>query len=590
MRTLPAALAAAVSAGGQQPTLSCTVQDLMVRLSQLCSTGFSASTRTSCILTSAGTLLRAAVAQGANPNTLTIYRVTDPTNIGQWQAAGNQIATTARAESGCCLVQTGGTIRCFYINHAALSLVYRDSTNDGVTWGAETTAKATPASQTGCAGIMAASTTEVYAAWYVYRTAASNLYKITYSGSWSAWSSAGPSSPQWGELWGLALDNYSSPYTIVAGVQMRALQSGIALASTTLTGTTWTAWSSINDMDTPDNGTGFNYPTVHHSSDGYWYAGGNYTDTGAVTGSPANRCYIWRSSDGTTWVPFTVIAPLGIYEVHVFVINGITYAFDNGTVFQGPSTFPSSDVSNDVLDVIIHEKVDDHQSATITLSNESGQYNGSLSIRDNATVALYLGYNGTTVQTHSLHIDAITYDVNPDLQTVTLHCRSSTKLLEQPSRVILNLTNQTVGAIAGFLLRFAGITNYTTSGTTQFSTHVPSFVVTVGEPWHMALRRLGSLYDFDFFSTLTHDVVIQERLASDASTWTYGTDALSCAWQTNADQPNVIRVVGAPPAGTTTNIFAEVTDNANLAASGAHRYEHIVDRMCDTAAKCLLKA
>ena len=587
-RTLPIGMAANITSSGAQPSITVSCQDLQRRLTLLTATGF-ATARTSAIYTTGGSILRAAVGQAADPNTITLYRITSPGTAAQWTAAGSSVATTAMASAGCCLVQTGATIRLFYVNSASKSLVYRDSTNDGVTWGAETVAQTEPPSVSVCTGIAAATTTDVFAAWYLLPQAASIIYRTTNSGAWSPWSNVGPSSPTWGGIRGLQVDATNATRVFVAGVQMRAQQSGFAGSSTTFNGTTWTPFVAQQPMDTPDNGLTNAYPAIHYSSgEALYYAAFNLQDSGSVSTTAQNRVTIWKSADGLTWTRVQTIGNSLSYEAHVLVISGVTYIFDNQTIYSYPGPPAALDPSLDVLAIYLHEGLDEHTAAGIVLSNDANQYNGQPNLKDNAHLQLSLGYDGQVLLTHDLYVDAILYEATAERQTCTITARGVTKFLDQIATNLSQWSSSTVGTISQALAAMPGVTLAALPGTSQFSQVVPSFTLKVGETHWNALKRLGSIYDFSTLATTPQAIKIIERSSTDPSTWSYTTDLLAIAWQTNSDQPNVIRVVGASTS--TTNVFAEVQDRANLLASGAHRYEVIVDRLCDTSAKCLLKA
>jgi hypothetical protein len=588
-RPLPPAITAALAAPGATPTVAVTSEDLPRRLALLAATGAPAA-RTSVLVTASGAILRAAISQHADPNTLTIYRIVDITSPTQWAAAGTVITTNAAALAGCALVQTAGTIRCFWLDASALALVYADSTDDGQTWSAPSTALATPTLMTACTGIAAIASTDVLSAWYAYPQAGSLLLEsVQTGGAWAAAVSVGPSSPRWGQLRGLCAQTSAGGLTVLlAGVQLRAQISGIAGAATTRTGSVWSPWKAIHDMDTPTNGLSNANPTLHHDPiDGYSYACIHLQDDGTVTGQVQNRVSVWRSLDGVSWSLVQAAGNLFSYETHWLNVAGASYLFDNQAVYHAPSPGGPSDLSVDLLALHISERADRSTTFTMVLANRDGQYNDHPALRDNAAVRIALGYNGVTIPTHTAYIDALEYRATPEGQTLHVHARDLTKFLDQICAKFTSLAGLTIGQLAAQIHTLANVPLAPLPATSQFAQVVPCFAIVPGESWYQALQRLGAIYDFQQIVTQDPSIALVERSAGDPSSWTYGQETLGIAWQQSADQPNIVRVVGA--ASGSTNVFAEAVDSANMLLSGAHRYRHIVDRMCDTAAKCSLK-
>jgi hypothetical protein len=549
--------------------------------------------RTAAIITGSGTLLVCVVLQAANPNPVRIRRITSPTTNSQWAATQATLSTNGHAASGAALALVGTTIRAFWCDHTALSIYYSESTDDGVTWSAQVLLKALPAGgYTECTGIAAPTNTDVLSTWYIYPQAASNIFESQYAaGVWGAWTQVGPATPTWGRIYGLTLDaKGGSPYPVIAGVQMRAQISGIAASWSNWNGAggAWTGWTHIQPMDTSTNGLTHPYPTVHFDTpSGLYYATLNLVDDGTVSGLGQQRTTIWSSPDLLQWSLVQSLFANLQYEVHTFLIGGKQYTFDGANVYNAPAAAAPLTLDTDCLSIHITEKVSTPTQFTIVLANDQGQYQNQGQLKDNASILINLGYSADTINTHTCYIDDVMFTAAGTRATCTIRGRCLLKFLDLPCTVYTPFTSQTVSAIAKGILRAANVKAGTVAATSQFSQTIPSFAIVPGQTWLNALKRLSDVYQFDFFCATPPSVKIAERLAADASTWSYGTETLALAWQSSADQPNVIRVIGAPSG--TTNLFAETIDSANLHASGAHRYRHIVDRMLDTNIKCQLK-
>jgi hypothetical protein len=594
-RSIPAALAAAVNATGAQPTISITTQDFQSRYSRLASTGFSAA-RNAAIYSSGSSIIRAAVSQHGDPNTVTAYRIPSPTTAANWPAAAvATLSTNAMASAGVCLVQSGSTIRCFWCDITSQGIKYADSTDDGVTWGAAQTAQSIPPSVTSiCQGIVAESTTSIVCAYQAFTYAAAGFYQTKVAaGVWGAWSGAiGPLTPVWGATRGIHMDASRASRVLVGGVQMRAQQSGFAASATTWDGVaTWSAFASVHEMDTPSNGLSNNWPTVHYNSaDGYYYSAITLADDGSVSGTAQNRTNVWRSTDGLTWQLAGAAGTVFSYEAHILVISGTTYVFDHASVWTAPGSPGPTDLTADVLTLDIHEQTQTWARFSLTLANNNGQYLNLANLRDNASIQIALGYNGTSIATHTCYLDAIRHEATGEQLITVVEGRGIGKFLAQVSPKLITFASKTVAQIAVQICATAGVPLGSLPGTSQFSQVVACFTITQGETYDNALKRLSNVYDFDFYETGSPSVFIKivERAQGDGASWSYGQETLAASIQTDSDQANIIRVVGATTG--TTNVFAEVTDQPNIAATGAHRLRHIVDRLLDTAAKCRLKA
>jgi hypothetical protein len=589
-RSLPQSILDALAAPGARPSLMLTSTDLMLRLTRLAATG-QAAARTAALLTSAGTILRAACIQAGSPGAITLYRIPNPGTAAQWQAAGTTLAGDAMSSAGVTLAQTGATIRCLWIRNSDGTTVYKDSIDDGQSWGAEQVAVATPNAGDVCTGIAAPTIADVLATWYTFAQAANYITRAQQSGGWSYTSTnTGPSAPVWGAVRGLGADGALPTRVIVGGVQMRTQQTGIAAAAATLAGSTWSAWRQIQPMDTATNGLGHAYPTVHYNAgDGSYYAGINLQDDGSVSGTAQNRLSIWRSSDGVSWTLLQTIGNVISYEGHILWAGGSLYVFDNASVYLAPAALGPVDLSADLLSIEIEEAADEPARLTVILANQDSQYTAIPQLRDNARFILSLGYNGSVVATHIAYIDALEYSSGPHQQRLTIHGRDLLKYLDVICSVFTTFSGQTVAQIATAIGTLANVPLAALPATGQFGQTVPCFTILPGESWLQALRRLGNIYDFSITADGPAGVVkLTERAAGDAASYAYDQHALGISWQRSSDQPNIVRVVGAS-AGSA-NVFAEAIDTANLLTSGAHRYRHIVDRLCDSSAKCLLKA
>lgn len=594
-RTLPPGLAAKISAAGQQPELSLTVQDLQTRLSLFASGGTAG--RSSALVSSTGKILRAVCTQsGATNQAIAVQRIT-PGTFSSWTAAGTGVTGNAIARAGCCLVQTGSTTRLFYQRSSDNLICYRDSTDDGVTWGAEQVTVATvPTAMLYCYGIAADTTTSLHTEWAAFDPAGvCGIYRTAYSGSWAAWSAVGPATPAYGGLRGLAVTTVSGTRRFVCGMGMRGYTSGISAAWFTWNGaSTYSGASAIQSLDSPSQGLSLSYPDIFYDSSNLygdarqWYATVLLTDDGSVSTSAHTRTTLYRSSDGSTWAPWLNAGTSLQYGAHVLVTGGVLYLFDATTCYTIPAVPAPVDLTNDVLSLSIKEVYGAPAGAEIVLSNQNGQYSAASWLVDNATLTLAYGYSGQTVTTHLLSLDDWSLQANADSATLTLACRGPLKLLDYPLTQQLVYQNQPLAQILTSLMQAAGMRLAALPGTAPFSQQVSCFIVTPGETWLSALSRLATLYNIIVRADATPEVVVCDPQATDPSTWTYGSELLATEYGQESNRPNVVRVTGAT-SGTTT-AWSEATDPANILLVGSERFLLMVDRMLDTSARCQIRA
>lgn len=591
-RTLTSTISSALSAGHGSPAIQVTIQDQMTRFSQLASITNGTQGMVAAFVTSAGTILRALVPQAAQLTSVQVQRITSPTTAAQWTAAYATITSTARRDGGCAFAQQAGTIRCFYQRSSDGAVCYRDSTDDGVTWGAENALPATPiGTGTITYGISAVSPTEVYVAQSSASYASAIIYHATYSaGVWSAWANVGPSSPAWGKVRGLQVWSAHAKDYFLAGVQTRAgtasTNGGIAAAVTTYDGTSWSAWSNVAPMDNGGLGLSWQWPSLWYDGT-TWYAATQLQDDGSISGAAGNRASLWTSTDFSTWTLIAATAgAFGPYGAQVVTSGGLIYLFDPVTVYTTSLPAASVDVTADLTSLTIHEAEGEPASIALSLSNGAGQYLSN--ILTNAQITVNLGYNGSTIKTHVGYVDQLIFTGVGDRVDLTIGARGVGKFLDAVSQQLFVLQGKTVAQLATFVCAQARVALAALPGTSQFSQTIPCFVITPGETWGSALQRVASIYGFTIQETAAPAIKITEKSASDHSGWTYGTETLGVAWGPSADQANIVRVIGST--GSTGIVFAEAADNGALTGSGMVRYRHVVERMLDTSARCAIKA
>lgn len=601
MRSLPAAITNALAGSGQLPYFLVTIQDLTNRYTQLASGGTTG--HCSALVTSAGTLLKAITPQNTDPNPVIIQRITSPSTAREWTAAGSQITTNAQANAGTALAQTGSTIRCFYQRTADHLICYRDSSDDGQTWGAEQVTVSTQPNAGNapfCFGIAATSTTSVLVAAAVSATAAAWLTRSTYTTAWSGWShdtpplGEGPASPPTQYLHGIQAITQSGTDIIAAGLATQipatgGITTGIGAWLTTYAAGSYSPWSPVQQLDNPNLGLTTARPTIHYDpSAALYYLTAHLQNDGSVSGQSSTRTRVYSSPDRATWTPMLELAQLFQFGAHTLTLSGSLYVFDAASTVIALSTPAPQDISLDVLSLTITSQLNREAHCALTLDNSSGQYTTAPSLRTDARVTVGLGYGTTAVTVGTYIIDSYTLEDSSTKLQIVLQCRDYLKLLDYPSNRLLVYSGQTIAQLITAICGTAGLAVGTLPGTAQFGYTVPCFMVSQGETYLNALERLSTIYGFRFWCDETPQLRVAEPAAGDASTWTYGWEALSISQSHSADQASVVRVTGIDASAN--SVYGEAIDQAAIELVGRERYRHVVDRAIDTAAKANARA
>lgn len=593
-RTLPGTISSALAASGAQPSLSVQINNLTGTFKLLTTNVINSQGNTVGFLTAAGTILRF-ITIGANQ--IFLNRITIATSIPQWQATGVLITTDARYSAGCAVAQTGATIRLFYYKDSTTKIVFRDSIDDGVTWSAETATNGSvlPVG-TLCFGLFAPDINMVTASTAVFAgfdVAAASLYRTINSAGWGAWTLAGPTTSLWGQLRGLSSVLVAGTTYVAAGFQARTLQTGCAAGVFTelypATPTTFSSWYTVASMDNKNLGLTYAYPSISFDvASGLFTVVAMLQDDGTASGVVQTRTGVFQSSDGLTYRLIGWIGNTLFTNACALTVAGVLYVFDPNNVYTLTSVPNVLDVTNDVLGLRISETIDAAQSIGLTLANQAGQYLGASQLAPNATITIALGYNGTTIATHTAYIDTVAQVAGAENLVCEISGRSVSKFLDQVIARALIYSNQTIAQLISALCALAGVTLDPLPGTSQFSQTLPCLMIQPGDTYATVLNRLANVYGYTKLDRGTPSVTIVEPQAADASSWSYAQETFGLAWATHADQSTLIRVIGQST--TTTPVFADITDDTAILVSGGERYRHIVDRNLNTAAKARLRA
>ncbi|MGH2448373.1 MAG: hypothetical protein ACRDFS_07195, partial [Chloroflexota bacterium] len=297
-RSLPDGMAAAIASPSFTPGFQVTLQDRMVRFAPIDYPGGGEPGRSSSLIRNGFLLVAVCSQKPADPQTVNLYRMSLP---GEPASRSGPIAVTAdaTARAGCVLAQTGNLLRSFYTRAADRLVCYRDSGDDGQTWGAEHAISLTNPIVGGsfCYGLAAPDPTHLWAIWGAQDEASCIIASSTFGSSWSGWLNTGPSSVDrgngYGKHRGISAVTAGAKTVFAGGAQFWAQLSALAHGSFSLDGSTYSSYHEVRRNDTPNLGLDIPYPTIgYDATSGVYFSAGNIRDDGSHTGSPSWYCHI----------------------------------------------------------------------------------------------------------------------------------------------------------------------------------------------------------------------------------------------------------------------------------------------------------
>jgi hypothetical protein len=602
-------MVAAINAGGASPALALTSSDPRIVPTVLADTGISGDTTLRTHVTvsvDTGALLVTYVDQHISPTTVQLRRITTPSNPAQWTAARSTIATGAFSPAGARIIAAAGLLRCCYQRASDHFPVYRDSTDDGLTWGVETTL----GNGTLPLALSAPIITDFVGAtpqhiWVVAQAfsgllqGASQLCLTTQSGAvWSAWvyedPAIAPGTRGSGQINSIDFipTNAGTPLSgglFVAGIQARNTFSGIGVAWWVWNGATHSTSHEIQSNDNPASGISWHAAaTGSNSGIGTAYALACYNDDGSVTGTVHTRAALLsRPGSAATTVPWTrichfdeTIPSFGASIVQVgpdlsIVTGRYVWILDTGG--------PTADMAADLLALHVHEALNGPTTARITLANQDLQYLDP--VYPGIHLSLQLGYGTDLVACHTLVVTDYRQLAAGSTLAVQLECLDlASFLLSRISERFMAISEYRVSELAALICSLAGITDFSFSGA-EVSNVVPCFIIKPGESYASCLNRLADLYDLVYTTDPTPSVTLSTANALAGTTWDYGQETLAATYGCPADLPTLVRVVGDSPSA-----WAEAWDSSLIPVYGQYIYQHIADRLITTAAQARARA
>jgi hypothetical protein len=596
-------MAAAINASGAQPSLSVTLSDPRVIPSLFASSGAQDNlTRTNLCLDPGGTILETLTDQGASTS-VQLRRITSPTTAAQWTAAPTTIATGAVGSAGARIFAVAGTARLVYQRAVDSFPVYRDSTDVGVTWGAETVLG--PGSLPLALGNFIDDFTwagSVDTIWVICRAWANSLQgasgmlkTIRTGGVWGAWAPEGPLTSTWGQMRRVSsLQTTAGNQLFLAGMMRRNTLSGFGAAYFTRSaGAFNSAPTFLQDMDNPNLGLTYAWSAADgNATNGYW-AAATLVDDGSISTNARQLTTVYFSPapgppSDRSWQQLCSLnspaTPAFGFGICADAATGLVYLAGKTQVWTIPMVpgVVVTDVSADVLSLHVSERPNQPARAKLLLANPTGAYGPTA--YPGVQIQISLGYNATTLLCWTMLVEDTRNLGVGDTLTAEWDLLDASLFLSRISQRFMALSSYTLTQLLTFLANLANLT-ITIPVTPPFSQVVPCLVIKPGESPLDALNRLAALYDFFWQLRSNSAILITDPQPADAVTWTYAQETLAVAYGSVVDQPNLIRVIGDTSAH-----WADVQDDASILATGQVVSRLIVDRLLTSSAMALVRA
>lgn len=610
VRTLDAALTAALNAQTRRPTLSLTIEDHVLHYIPYQSPGTADAWNDACIA-SDNSIVRVQVTRNGFASNGMVQRITDPTQASQWASWTALPGASGKLfqDGGCTVSNSQGTLRAFAQCGTGSSALYVwTSTNNGQTWNGPVSVL-TPPGNALIKGIGSAGNNDVF---FIYDVSGGEAVGCSfYSGSsWSAlttWTLAPLVSSG-----GLAVNWNGSFYTII-------YSDGSTLATCTYTPSTHT-WSS-GSVIAPATSTAIARIAPRLSlSNGIYTLVCIEADSGLLTGAVYNYPRLRQSADLVHWSSGTIVHALSsLYGAVVVPLptpasgsaGARCYLATLGSVYSAAlfqRTNPSQflDASASILSYQRQEQVAKPSRLEVVLDNAKGVYNGFIGTTTNyqpiglhASLVLSEGYDVGSPPTTSdvvlvgtYHLSEIQIMRSPQENQIHLIAFDLSHNLDITVRYQNTYSNQTLGYLIIEVCARAGLFSVVLPSTSQINQVVPSFVVQAGQTYRHALDELCTTYGLAYFLDQNEAMQFRELSTSDPSVWSYQPEIERVSFGSSDQRANHIVVSGKPPHGGQLGALttAEAYDDAHMQLIGLEKPLHHVDPKLTTTTQCAQKA
>ena len=529
VRSLDAALSAALNSTTRHPSITLTVEDQVTHYAPYQTPGTADALNDVCVAND-NSIIRVQVTRNGFTSSFQVQRITDPTNASQrssWTSLPGASGTMFQ-DGGCAVSNSHGTLRAFAQRGTGGSNIFAwTSTNNGGTWTGPVTVL-TPPGGALLKGIGSAGNNDVF---FIYDISGGDALGCSFyaAGAWSSltnWTLATLSAGA-----GIAATWNGTLYTIV-------YSDSYTLAPCTFSPATsvWNRGFVIASATT--HAIGRTAPRLSLTNGIYTLTSIEF-DLGLLTGSTYSYPRLRQSIDLVHWSSGTILPDLSSsYGVVLIALPTPTsggagpcmYLASLSTVysanmFQVTNTAQYLDLSNAVLSYQCVELPGKPAHLEVLIDNAQGVFNSFVTtsttyqpIGLNSSLILSEGYKvgmppstNDTVRTGTYHIEQIRFVRSPVENHLLLVGSDQSRTLDLIARYQNVYTNQTLGFLIAEVCANAGLLSLSLPATSQISQLVPSFALQAGSSYRSALNELCTIYGLSYFL----DYVEYDFLAKD---------------------------------------------------------------------------
>ncbi len=600
MRTLTTPIQNALAATGRAPVISAQLFDPIEHYGVYQTLGIAEGISAASVAND-GSIVRAYVDRpaGAFVATLSVQRVTDPSQGSQWSAWSVLSSANLLRDAGCTLSDNAGVLRVFAQSGASpFNLLVWTSNDNGATWSGPVTIAAINAA---VRGLGSAGQNDIF---YAYdSTGGVALAASTYNGS--AW--AAPATWTLGVL--PACLGIDAAWDATNNRYLLAVSDG-----SQITGYSYTpgsgAWALVGSIAPLDSGSSVGisraYPRLQ-GFDSLYCLSYLEIDSGAFTGLSYSYSRLRQSPDFTHWSDGLLLSqhwsfgptwlkastpPSGSAGPAYYVLNN-TYTW-RAPLYNPANPQSYLDVSAQALAVQRREQRGKAGQVTLRLSNAGGQYNSLPMLGLNTSLALAEGYHDPTTGSPSViavgvyYVDRYQYARSPVHNELLITASDATRRLDRAARLQTTYNSRSLSWLLTELAARAGLFTLSIPATSQFSQIVPNYVVPAGHTLRRALNDLCAIYSVYYFLDQTETLQFRELSASDAAVWAYQPEIETLTLGSDDQRANHIIVTGRASAGPL--VYGESYDFAHITQTGQERPLYHTDPRLTTSAQAALKA
>ncbi len=620
MRTLSSSLTAAVIAAVQRPVVKLSAEDHINHFSMTITTSVNSDSVNDLCCANDGSLIRVRVTTGLNPfnQTFQWQRITDPSNVTQWQSWSTFAGSTnvTLGSGGCSVANHNGLLRAVAQQGSGGNALWLwTSSNNGVTWSSSPVTILSPPSSALVHSISSAGNNDLF---FLYDVAGGCSIGCTFwnGSSWSALQSWTFSPlPNVGTL-AMAWNSISNNYTVIYSDSY-----ALKLCTVSATGTSWTTLPDIVSATTI---------AIQRYAPRLTLIDGLYTltcceiDSGSLTGSTYSYPRIRQSKDLLHWSNGFILPDL-VARNGVTTIKTTFPGFTRATyiVASLPAIFYNNDyqisdsacflnLSSRILSYQRRDQLDHSGSLDVILDNSDGGLTpfitrypistGTLPssyqpIGLNTTLVLSEGYYTSTnlqetVVVGRYHITQINVERTTSQHQICLQAEDNTRLLDFQNRYPVTRSNQTLGWLLTDITARAGLFSINLPTSTQMNIVITTFILHAGQSYRQALNELCRIGWLEYYLDQNETLVFRELTTSDPSIWNYAPELASLTLCSDDQRANHVIIIGKPPLGSQMGAITsgEVWDSTHIHSTGQERLSIITDSKLTTSSLCLNRA